>query len=213
MKVRSIYHFSELMDNEFSWRIKEISIFKRLVLSGHEEHRKCLRRAAIPIIYCHWEGFVKTVADHYGSFVSDQVAKMSDLKSCFMGPMLKAKFDDIVGSKRSFKLWHEGSELVKKLADEKPKISLFGRLSHVGNLNYDVFSEIAYVCGLDMTYYETKKNFIDEIIVAKRNKVAHGEFLQSDEAEIVEAIDLVIEIMRTLKTDLENGAVLKSYLN
>jgi len=79
------------------------------------------------------------------------------------------------------------------------------------NLTSKVFGNIAASLGISVDSYETKFNLIDESLVARRNKVAHGEFLDLGGREFGELVDEILLLMRGYKTDLENAATLKSY--
>ena len=62
-----------------------------------------------------------------------------------------------------------------------------------------------------MERYSTKFNLIDESLVNRRNKVAHGEYMDLGGKEFGELVVDVLQLMRDYKTDLLNAASMESY--
>ena len=83
-KIRTIGHLQEILDNEFSWRLKEIASLKIVVRTSDNLSKKTAVRAAIPLLYGHWEGFIKNVSTYYLEFVNGQSLTYKELKSCFV---------------------------------------------------------------------------------------------------------------------------------
>ena len=79
------------------------------------------------------------------------------------------------------------------------------------NLTSKVFTNIAESLDLDITRYSTKFNLIDESLVNRRNKVAHGEYMDLASKEFGERVDDILQMMRDYKTDLLNAASTESY--
>ena len=95
---------------------------------------------------------------------------------------------------------------------ERPvAINLWPTVEEIGNLNYDAFKEIAEFLGIITTPYETKRHFIDEALLRKRNKIAHGERLDVDVDAVETAFGEVNGLMRSFKTDIENSVSAKDY--
>jgi hypothetical protein len=60
MKIRSVLELSEALDEASAWRKKELSTLRILIATrGRAHEQAALRRAAVPILYAHWEGFAK----------------------------------------------------------------------------------------------------------------------------------------------------------
>ena len=59
--------------------------------------------------------------------------------------------------------------------------------------------------------YETKFNLIDESLVRRRNKVAHGDYLDLGAADFRSLADEILQMMRDYKTDLQNAASMAAY--
>ena len=107
------------------------------------------------------------------------------------------------------------SELLAALHEvesEPVEINLEPYIANVGNLNYDIFEQIAGFLCIDATRYAVKKQLIDESLLSQRNDIAHGDYLLIDPDGFESLSDEIIVLMRQFKTDIENGAALKSYL-
>lgn len=71
-KIRTIDQLQTILDGEFSWRLKEIANLKIVVRSSDKLSRNTAVRAAIPLLYGHWEGFIKNASTHYLDYVNGQ---------------------------------------------------------------------------------------------------------------------------------------------
>ena len=60
--VRTTTLLQQAMSEEFTWRKKELHNIKSLVRDNEKTHLKdmCVR-AAVTMLYAHWEGFVKKI--------------------------------------------------------------------------------------------------------------------------------------------------------
>ena len=81
--MRTLNSLQDFLDEEIAWRIKEIADLKMSVRSSSEAHRKTLIRAAIPLLYAHWEGFVKVASEGYLNYVNSQKLRYDQLEYCF----------------------------------------------------------------------------------------------------------------------------------
>ena len=69
---KGIYTKDELynrIDDEIGWRKKELKLFKDKIPTEKSELQVAMLRSSIPIIYAHWEGFVKTACEYYWEYV------------------------------------------------------------------------------------------------------------------------------------------------
>ena len=80
------------------------------------------------------------------------------------------------------------------------------------NLNSAVFENIAATIGLNIAAYELRFNLIDESLLARRNRIAHGEYLDLDVGGWRNLADEVVSLLRQVKNDIENSATLSKFL-
>lgn len=100
-RPRTLSLLQDYLDREFAWRLKEIADLKIAVRQSESLRRKTVIRAAIPLLYAHWEGFVKKASTGYLDFVDYQGHKYQELTSCFIVIGLKASLNEVLDSKRS----------------------------------------------------------------------------------------------------------------
>jgi hypothetical protein len=208
-KIRTLTQLQEALDAEMSWRIKEISTFK-IATKANDVGQKTFVRAGVALVYAHWEGFIKTASEDYLSYVDNQGHVYRDLKSCFAVFGLKGKLALLTDSKKS-KPNIEAFEFVVSEMDKPAKMVMASAIDTESNLTSKVFTNIATSLDISMTPYETKFNLIDKSLVHRRNKVAHGEFLDLKVGEFLTLADEIIQMMRHYKTDLQNAASLQAY--
>ena len=56
---RTLELLFECIENEYQWRIKELSIFRNTILSTNGKQQEGMIRAGVALLYAHWEGFIK----------------------------------------------------------------------------------------------------------------------------------------------------------
>lgn len=91
------------------------------------------------------------------------------------------------------------------------RLQLGSAINTESNLTSKVFSNIATSLNINISGYTSRFNLIDESLVHRRNKIAHGEFLDIGGPEFGDLLDEVLQIMREYKIDLENAASLAAY--
>ncbi|BAM90437.1 hypothetical protein S58_44520 [Bradyrhizobium oligotrophicum S58] len=208
-KIRTLSQLQEALDAEMSWRIKEISDFK-LATKGQAASSKTFIRAGVALIYAHWEGFIKASSEIYLNFVDNQGHIYRDLKTCFAVFGLKGRLG-LLSSGRKARSNIEALDFVLAEMDKPAKMSMSSAIDTESNLSSKVFVNIAESLDISTEPYATKFKLIDESLVSRRNKVAHGEYLDLPQADFIVLADEVLQMMRSYKTDIENAATLESY--
>lgn len=208
-KIRTLDQLQEALDTEMGWRIKEISAVK-LATKTEDESRKVFVRAGVAIVYAHWEGFIKAASEAYLNYVGNQGHAYRDLKSCFAVLGLKGKLALLTHSRQA-KPKIDAFDFVLGELDEPARISMSSAVDTESNLTSKVFANIATALDIETGSYETKFHLIDESLVRRRNKIAHGEYLDLGADDFRTLADEVLQMMRNYKTDLENAASMKSY--
>jgi hypothetical protein len=208
-KIRTLMQLQEVLDAEMGWRIKEISAFKIAAKAGGVT-QKMFVRAGVALVYAHWEGFIKRASENYLSYVDNQGHTYRDLKSCFAVFGLKGRLALLTDS-RKFQPNIEAFEFVLGEMDKTAKMSMPSAIDTESNLTSKVFANIATSLDISTTPYRTKFNLIDESLVRRRNKIAHGEYLDLGLGDFLTLANDVIQMMRDYKTDLQNAASLEAY--
>ena len=65
MRIRSLDELNRFLDNDLAWRKKELTTINFMVSRSREHERGILLRAAICVLYAHWEGFIRNAATSY----------------------------------------------------------------------------------------------------------------------------------------------------
>jgi hypothetical protein len=208
-KIRTLADLQAALDTEMGWRVKEIMTFKMASRESNGQ-KKYYIRAGVALLYAHWEGFVKTSSQNYLDFVDNQNLTYRQLKSCFSIFGLKSKLD-LLGKSRKSQINIEAFDFIQGNLDCTAKLNFGSAIDTESNLTSAVFLNIATSLDISIVEYETKFQLIDSGLVRRRNKIAHGEYLDLNGKEFAELVDDVLVLLRAYKGDLENAASLKSY--
>jgi hypothetical protein len=211
VKIRSISIFQDELDKGFAWRVKEISGLKMSVESkAMSLARSTLIRAGVPLLYAHWEGFVKQASQDYLEYVSNQRLKYNELSSCFVVFGAKKYLSHVVESRRTA-VNIAAVEFFRSGLEQRADLSLSNAINTKSNLKSEVFLDIAMSLGVPLDSYSTYSKLIDESLLARRNAIAHGEYLDLDADAFRGLADEVIKLLRMYKDDLQNQASLGAF--
>jgi MAE_28990/MAE_18760-like HEPN len=208
-KIRTLSHLQDELDAEMVWRIKEISDFK-IAAKDKASTSRTFIRAGVALVYAHWEGFIKAASESYLNFVENQGHNYRDLKTCFAVFGLKSKLA-LLDASRKAKPNIEALDFVIGELDKPARMGMSSAINTDSNLTSQVFVNIATSLDISIAPYETKFKLIDESLVERRNKVAHGEFIDLSLDDFLTLSDDVLQLMRWYKTDIENAASLANY--
>ena len=200
----------DFLDAEFVWRLKEISTLKSAVRSAAFIAEGTLVRASVALLYAHWEGFVKSAATGYVTYVNNQGLNYSDLRTCFVVLGFKKSLHDARHSKQTA----ANIVAIEFLRDgliQKSQMKVDVAINTESNLNSEVFKNILSTIGLNSAAYEPKANLIDESLLRRRNTIAHGEYLDVGKRDWANLADEVLAMLRQFKTDIENASAQAAY--
>lgn len=205
---RRIYTKDDLfdsIDNELSWRKKELKLFKDSIPTEFSSKQTVLLRCAIPIIYAHWEGFVKHSCELYLEFVSNRNEVLRSLKPQFIAIALRNYIQAQEINKVSERT--KAVEFIINNLDLPTTIPIKNVIKTKSNLKFDIFKDICHLLCIPIYEFEKKKSMIDELVDA-RNTIAHGNHLKINYKMFCEFYDDTIILLDTLRTEIENAAVL-----
>jgi hypothetical protein len=209
---RTADQLQEKLDEDFAWRLQEIAAIRKSIRSASGRNQLTLLRAAVPLLYAHWEGFIKTAAFRYAGYISSIGIKFREAKESLAGLKALAYVKQLHPITKRIFVASELLSALHEVENQAVDIDLEPYIANVGNLSYDIFEQIAGFLCIDPTGYAVKKQLIDESLLSRRNGIAHGDYLLIDPDGFESLSNEVIVLMRQFKTDIENGAALKSYL-
>lgn len=215
MKIKNLEELEDKIDDEIAWRKKELISIKNDVRSSEikdisEQSR--LIRSGIAMLYAHWEGAIKSLAEYYLIYVSSLNLRYCELKNNFLAIDMKESLNKYAETKKASihnKFLHD---LYEK-QNQPSKIPYKNIIKTNSNLKMDILKEITETIGLDFSPYELKKMLIDQRLLGNRNQIAHGERLErlegisniSDFLELHEAVYELIELFaNNIKTAAQN---------
>lgn len=211
-KIRTRDAFQIHLDKEFAWRLKEIADIKEAIGAADPTSRKAILRAGVPILYAHWEGFVKAASEALLNFINNQGHSYRRLKPCFIVFGAKKKIYELSTSGNAVQNIAAVEFFLNEL-DSRAEIAFAGSINTEANLSSTVFERIATSVGVNTGAYETKYPLIDSSLLGRRNNIAHGEFLDVARGDFEKLSDEVIGLLRFYKNDLQNIVQTDYYLD
>jgi hypothetical protein len=203
--VRTLVELQGLLDTEFSWRLKEIAELKGAARRPQALSELTIVRAGVALAYAHWEGFVRAASIAYVDYVNSTRTPNCDLVTPFAVLSLRSKLNTIAET-RPTALSSSAFEFIRDQMAQRA--NLVGRelITTEGNLSSVVLKKILGTIGISATRYETRANFIDEVLLRNRHAIAHGEDFVLDRFGWASIADETIGLLRWIKTDIENAA-------
>lgn len=171
--------FQTFVQNDLSWRKREMSDLKSLIFdsSGLREHT--LIRAGVALLYSHWEGHIKKCAQEYISYLNSRNLNLSDLSDNNITSYLYYKNSLLNGSKRISSYSDMSIVVCGNLSSEKFNIPAKNIIKTESNLKLRQLEDILHVVGLDNSKFMACKAQIDETLLHQRNSISHGERTES----------------------------------
>ncbi|WP_458626408.1 MAE_28990/MAE_18760 family HEPN-like nuclease [Winogradskyella sp. PC D3.3] len=207
-KTYTYDQLTHLVGEDYAWRRKELKLINDQIPSNPSPKQSAALRFSVPILYAHWEGFVKKSTEIYLEFVARKYLKHNELKPQFIALSLSKKLGNL-----EIKNLEEKSKAVEFLINEFDKnsnILTTNVIQTKSNLKYKVFQEILFVIGIEESKFSKFKSLINDLVDA-RNNIAHGDYLRVD-FNTFEIMFLEIqEAMKSLKTEIENSALSEEY--
>lgn len=209
-KVRSIEELDDAISAETAWRKKELTTSLKLVQQSSNAQTTNLRSGVL-ILYAHWEGWVKKVAQLYIRYVNSQKVPYEKLSPAFLGNALKTRISLI--EEASKPIVH--NKFASFLRDDFTKKALLSEdlVQTQSNLSSKIFFDVVERLGLPQrTKYLTRSNLIDEELVNQRNTIAHGKFLVLKVVDFIALQEMVLDLLEIFTDDIRNAASTRAYL-
>lgn len=157
------------LDDELSWRKKEITSLNLIAFKIHQDSDKdqilyqTVMKTLFLLLYSHWEGFIKKTSKIYLKYLSNQALITSNLTPNFAALMLQRSIDTCSSeqSSKSLSITHYLSfiEMHEKRINNKFRVEVNldqdiddGFIQTHSNLNYKNYKNI--INSLNLPFYE-----------------------------------------------------------
>lgn len=210
-KIRTIEALDYAISAEIAWRKHELTIALKLVQLSSGPARTANLRFGVLILYAHWEGWIKSVAQLYIRYVNTMAYPYDRLSTAFLGNALKTRMTTIEESSKS--LTHNQFALFIR-SELSGRAALSESLVRTeSNLSSSVFFEIVDRLGLDKRdKYSLRANMIDKDLVHSRNTIAHGQHLELSLEEFKVLRANTMELLELFTDDVRNAASTGNHL-
>ena len=179
--------FESLLQNDLSWRKKEISDLYMICLRYENE---VLLKSIILILYAHWEGYIKKSSKLYIKYIAEKKVKIEDLTPNFKAIALKSNISKCIQNYDNLTLAHELYFINKyeSMGNKKFKINIDpdnDRESDIINTHHNlkpkVFKNIINILGLNYNdAYKIREIYISNNLLSNRNTIGHGSKFDSE---------------------------------
>lgn len=212
MKIRAPSELTDALDSALAWRKKELTTIHLSISGTPRDHEKALlRRLAVPILYAHWEGFIKQASEFYLEMVARQGLPYEKLQPCFVAIALRRIFSEAQESNKTHSHLAVTEFLLFNQANSA-KIAFKNVIDTKSNLNSDVLKNIFETIGIIPDSFWTG-NFllIDGSLLKTRNSIVHGQREEVDDPTYLQLHKFVIAGLDYMRSCVENAATQKRY--
>jgi hypothetical protein len=204
--------FVQLATEDFTWRVKELSDLKQIIRLSGGSYAYVARKAALALVYAHWEGYVVFVVSAYLAYISKRKRTFSKLMPSLHALALVGHVQEWQKQRDSIGLRLKMIEVFRSMEKSQFKRVPVGAVTTGGNLNFERFADICKVLMIDPASIVSDQEYLDNEIVGIRNRVAHGDYIVISDERLEKATDFILAAMRSLRTDVENCVVQRSFM-
>ena len=190
-KVRTAEECLIVLQAESAWRKKEISTLRATIDQLTQAEHDVLTRSAVVMVYAHWEGFVKKACELYINHINERISRHTvTLSDHFLMILMWKEFR----KRGEHPFWKNPAPYIEATRTyfegrtDKDTLPLDG-IDTESNLSSKVLKKLMVLIDIDYTFFQTKEKLIDECLLDKRNRIAHGEriTIKQDDYKTIEA--------------------------
>ncbi len=213
MKIRTSYELEQSIDHDIFWRKREFTTLKFLIAGSRKHEKQVLTRAAIVMLYSHWEGHIKHCAQVYLNYLNNKGYSYEQLKENFLLLSLNNKFSNGFSIKK-YPSQKEIYDYLNTPRNESFAINESTVIDTESNLKYEIVLNILRQLGLNEGIYELKQNFINSKLLKCRNAIAHGDFIPVEEIDetYIEIENELLNMILLFQNLIRNAVTTKQYL-
>jgi hypothetical protein len=198
-KLNTLSLLNDALDEEFAWRKKELHSIKAAVSANENTNKEAtFVRAAMAMLYAHWEGFIRKVGTNYLQFVYRQRLKNNEAAP-FVVALSAGRVIDAAMASRKAEARGKLVEFFSTRLDDRGQIQWDAVVNTKSNLSSAVLKEIVETLALDYRPFQSREKLIDEKLLRNRNHIAHGQYLTVSPAEYHQIHGAVFEMMEEFR--------------
>ncbi|MFI2563546.1 MAE_28990/MAE_18760 family HEPN-like nuclease [Paenarthrobacter sp. NPDC018779] len=210
-KIRTIEALEDAISEETAWRKHELTTARKLVQQSTGSTQTANLRSGVLLLYAHWEGWVKNVAQLYIRYVNTQHPTYSELSAAFLGNALKTKISSMEQASTPA-VHNEFAKFIIEGFEGKARLSE-DLVQTQSNLSSKVLSDVIGRLGLPLrSEYSTRSKMIDEELVNRRNTIAHGQFMELRADDFLILHENVLSLLQLFTDDIKNAASTSAHL-
>lgn len=212
MKIRTVDDLFDRISADQAWRKKEVSVFAAHADAQEGAVQKAMLRPLVAILYAHWEGFVRNVVYYYILYVSSQKLALGQLRVELAATCLRSSIR-AAGPASRIGPHIEVVRAVREGADAPAQFPIGLReVETKANLSSKVLEDLLLSIGCDPGPYSEFADLIDQQLVDKRNRIAHGEDHYIELSEWSDLHSSVFSIMDSIAVQVIDAALARDYL-
>lgn len=204
--------FSLVATEDFTWRVRELSDLKQVIRLSGNTYAGVARKAALALVYAHWEGYVVFVAGAYLTYIAKRKRVFADLMPSLCAVSLAGHVQEWQKQKDTIGLRLKIVETIQSLQNQQFRKVPNNSINAGGNLNFERFSDICKVMMVDAATIIADQEYLDNEIVGVRNHIAHGGSVVISEERLTKASEFVLSSMRSFRNDIENCVLHRTFM-
>jgi len=201
MTSRTPEELLDALDKDLAWRKQELVALRFTVETSPDAEQPIMIRAAIALVYAHWEGYVKGAGTRYLKYVAMRRLPYSDLADPFAALGLRREASKLVHARTPDERVQAYRDLVA-CQNAQSSLPADNVIDTGSNLNFRRFERILDILGIESAVYSTREAMIDERLLKTRNSIAHGDFVEPDFDQYDEVHTAVLEMLSAVRDQI-----------
>lgn len=219
----NVERLQERLDKNSSYRKKEIQHLTLTIKEAEGSVQEALLRASFILLYAHWEGFTKEALRLFLKYLNKQEIPLQSIVYNLQTLHHTKQIIDVKQSQKK-KKYHELTQamLIENTKIFKVKETDKNIISTESNLKFEVVEDLLFLLDIEPQNFllqstanatlETKKEFIDKVVLNQRNGIAHGETLLVKMDDYEEVRKFILDFMDALKDAIIDISIEEKYL-
>ncbi|GAA0275426.1 hypothetical protein LNAOJCKE_1046 [Methylorubrum aminovorans] len=206
----SVAQFQSALAETVDRRRLEISAVKRVATAFENGTlQSTAYLMAVPMLYAHWEGFVKEAVQMYIEYIENLSLSPGDAHPTVFSFMLRKKVQGLIAQQSVERMADFATWVI---ANATSPLSFSDKnIETRSNLSFDALKDICDSVRVDVSRIKSEKKKIDAL-VHRRNNAAHtGRAQQVDREKIEGDAVLVMSLITTFEAILNESVVQESF--